>query len=210
VLDGGRVRGEWGGVGSDWGSGVGLGVDSWGSVGGDWGGDGWGSVGWSGVDSWGGVGGDGWENWSVTVEGGGSGWLVGIGAWLVGRDRGSVAESVSDVVDGSDSAIVVSETVRAGDGAVGALLLSEGTTGSVVFVVGEGVVTVTLKNRQSSKVIQIKSPKIISITYIIRSGDSGRASVDDGWDGGGRGDDSEEDEEFHFGLMVGSVVGECN
>ena len=35
-------------------------------------------------------------------------------------------------------------------------------------------------------------------TYIIGSGHGRVASVDDGWDGGSRGDDSEDDEEFHF------------
>ena len=138
VVDRARVGG------SDWG-----GVGDWGSIGSDWGGVGsdWGGVGGLG-DNWGSIGGNSWDDWSETVDGGGGGWLRGIGAGLVGGDGGSVTESISDVVDSSDSAVSIAETVRAGHHTWTALFLSEGATGGVVFVVGEGVVAVTLQRKE--------------------------------------------------------------
>jgi len=163
VLDGSGVRssnwsgnGHWGGVGSDsWGS------QKWGGVGL---GDHWSSDGnWSGED-WAGDGSGGWG-------------LGGINAWLVGRDGGSVSEGIGNVVHSSHSAIGISETIGTNLHSWTSLFLSEGTTGSVVFVVAEGVVAQT----------------------ILRSGHGRGASVDDGWHGSGGSDDGgEHDEEFHF------------
>ncbi|KAG0427862.1 hypothetical protein HPB47_025102 [Ixodes persulcatus] len=46
-------------------------------------------------------------------EGGGIGWLGGLGAWLVGLDGGAVAKGVGDVVNGAGNATSVHVAVRA-------------------------------------------------------------------------------------------------
>ena len=94
---------------------------------------------------------DTYDNWSDggsddcgLVDGDGS-WVLWLDSGFVGLDVGSVSKGISDVVDSSDSAIGISESIGTNNLSKSvSSFSSEGTTGSVVFVVSESVVAQVL------------------------------------------------------------------
>ena len=91
---------------------------------------------------------DTYDNWSDggsddcgLVDGDGS-WVLWLDSGFVGLDVGSVSKGISDVVDSSDSAIGISQTVGSNNLAKSvSSFTSEGTTSGMVFIVTEGVVS---------------------------------------------------------------------
>jgi len=116
------------------------GVVGWGGKVGNWGC--WGCDDWGGIVGWGC--GQDWSmgdcEWGLVDEGGS--WVLWLNTGLVGLDVHSESSGIGNVVDNSETTIGISESVASDLAAVsGSRFSSEGTSGGVVLVVSESVVS---------------------------------------------------------------------